>query len=144
MTNFHKDKQQIIDWLDKYQVNNYTLIPDEKYSSVVNVDSNVFLNDENLTSIPVKFNIIKGDFYCENNKLTSLEFCPEIVNGDFYFNCNPKLKKLQLVRNFNLIYLEHKKILATQFAEILATQFAEKLSNDLPSDFHKKNVKIKI
>ena len=84
MTNFYKDKQQIIDWLDKYQVKNYTLIPNEKYGFVIDVSGDVDLRSRKLFNIPVKFNkIIKG-FDCSNNNLISLEFCPKVTGGSFY------------------------------------------------------------
>jgi len=39
--------------------------------------------------LPVKFNLIKGNFICNNAKLTSLENSPKIVNGEF--NCSNNL-----------------------------------------------------
>lgn len=39
--------------------------------------------------LPVKFNLIKGNFICNNVKLTSLENSPKIVNGEF--NCSNNL-----------------------------------------------------
>ena len=116
MNEFYKDKQQITNWLDKYQVKNYTLILDEKYGFVVDIDGDFKLNDKNLTNIPVKFNIVKGDFYCDNN---------------------PKLREIQNIFNFNLIYLEHKKLLAI-------INFAKKLDNDLSDKHNKKIIAIKI
>ena len=83
MTNFYKDKQQIIDWLDLYEVKNYTLVPDEKYGFIVNVNGNVYLSDKKLLSIPVKFSEVVGSFSCYSNKLTSLEFSPQIIGDDF-------------------------------------------------------------
>ena len=44
MTNFYKDKQQIINWLDAYEVKNYKLVPDEKYGFFVDVNNDVDLN----------------------------------------------------------------------------------------------------
>lgn len=44
MTNFYKDKKQITNWLDKYGVKNYILIPDEKYGFVVDVNGSVDLS----------------------------------------------------------------------------------------------------
>ena len=178
MSNFYTDKQQIINWLDKYGISKYILIPDKQYGFIVNVNSNVNLFNNNLTHIPVKFNEAKGNFYCHVNKLTSLEFSPQIVKGNFdcgnnkftslefcpqtvgnYFSCNnnrltslefcpqaigdsfycdnnPKLKKIQKITDFKLIYLEHKKI--------LIAKFSDKLESDLINYNSKKTAKIKI
>ena len=86
MTKFYKDKQKIIDWLDKYEVKNYTLVPDKEYEFIVNVIGDVNLSFKDLIGIPVKFNEVSSSFYCRSNKLTSLEFSPQTVGGDF--NCN--------------------------------------------------------
>ena len=76
-------KSDIVNWLDKYSINNYTLVPDDKYGFIVDVRGDVGLSDNNLASIGVKFNIVHGDFFCSYNKLTSLESCPKIINGNF-------------------------------------------------------------
>ena len=94
MDKFYTDKQQIINWLDKYEISNYILIPDKQYEFIVNVNSNVNLFKNNLTHIPVKFNEVSGDFYCDNNQLTSLEFSPQTVGSGFYCHSN-KLTSLE-------------------------------------------------
>ena len=136
MTKFYTDEQQIIDWLKKHEVKKYTLVPDEQYGFVIDVNGDVDLSDKNLINIPVKFNTINGYFICNVNQLTSLEFCPQTVRGSFYCENNPKLKKLQKISDFKLIYLEHKKT--------LITKFSDKLENDLINDNSKKTAKIKI
>ena len=136
MTKFYKDKQQIINWLNKYKVENYTLIPDEQYGFIVNVNGDVDLSDKKLLNIPVKFSKVSGNFYCGYNKLTSLEFSPQTVGGNFSCNYNPKLKEIQEINDFNLIFLEHKKT--------LITKFSDKLEHELINDNSKKNAKIKI
>ena len=83
MTNFYKNKRQIINWLEKHKVKSYTLVPDEQYIFIVNVTGAVYLSNKDLTNIPVKFNEVNGDFYCNHNQLTSLEFCPQKVDGNF-------------------------------------------------------------
>ena len=94
MTNFYTDEKQIIDWLDKYKVKNYTLVPDEQYGFVVNVIGDVNLNDKKLFNIPVKFSEVTGIFNCSDNQLTSLKFCPQIV--ELNFNCsNNQLTSLE-------------------------------------------------
>ena len=178
MTNFYKNKQQIINWLEKHEVKNYILVPDEKYGFVVDVNGNVNLFGKYLINIPIKFNnvsisfncgynqltslefspqkvggsficqsnqldslefcpqAISGVFSCSYNKLTSLEFCPETIGGKFYCNDNQLLKEIQQINDFNLILLEHKKI--------LITKLSDKLENDLSNDNSKKTAKIKI
>ena len=49
----------------------------------VNVDGNVNLYNKNLTSIPVQFGYVGGDFYCVDNKLTTLQGAPREVGGNF-------------------------------------------------------------
>ena len=178
MTKFYKEEQKIINWLDKYEVKNYKLLPDEQYGFIVNVTGYVDLSDEKFLSIPIKFSEVTGSFNCSNTKITSLEFCPQTVggnfdcshnqltslkfcpqtvNGSFYcshnklaslefspqtigrsFYCdhNPKLKEIQKISDFKLIFLEHKKI--------LIAKFSDKLENDLSNDNSKKITKIKI
>ena len=157
MNNFYKDKQQIINWLDKYDIKNYTLMPDEQYGFVIDVNGSVDLSHKELINIPVKFNEVSGDFHCHINKLTSLEFSPQTVCGNFLcnhnkltslefcpqtvsdsFDChnNPELKEIQKITDFKLIYLEHKKI--------LATNLSDKLNDDLIDDNSKKTARIKI
>ena len=83
------NKEEIISWLSKYEITNYTIHD----NLVVDVHKNVLLNSKNLTSLPFQFGIIKGSFYCHHNQLTSLEHCPKIVHG--YFACyNNKLTSL--------------------------------------------------
>ena len=47
------------------------------------VPERVIFIDKNLTEIPIKFNIVNGDFSCAYNKLTSLKYCPKEVKGNF-------------------------------------------------------------
>ena len=107
----YNNKQDIINWLDKYEIINYTINEDLS----VDVDGNVWLYEKNLTEIPVKFNIIKGHFNCNYNQLTSTNFFPKeicssfncynnnlknlndfpkIVTGSLSFDKNPKLKNI--------------------------------------------------
>ena len=94
MTKFYKDKEQIINWLDKHKVYNYALIPDERYDFIVNVSGNVNLRNKDLFYIPVKFGEVTGSFWCHSNQLTSREFCPQTVGRDFYCS-NNQLDSLQ-------------------------------------------------
>jgi hypothetical protein len=51
----------------------------------VDVNSSVVMNSMGLTEIPVKFGVVKGVFYCYDNKLTTLKNCPNVIKG--YFQC---------------------------------------------------------
>ena len=98
-------KQSIKEWLDRMSIENYTINDD----LTVDVDGDVYINDENLITIPFKFNkingyfdcsfnnltslkgsptTINGRFYCNNNELTTLEYCPTTINGEFYCDNN--------------------------------------------------------
>ena len=84
------NKQDIINWLDKYNIKNYTINED----LTVDVDGNVNLYSKGLTEIPVQFNKINGNFGCSDNKLTSLKGFPKEVNGYFWCSVN-KLTTLE-------------------------------------------------
>lgn len=79
-------KEDIIAWLDKYRINNYELIKDLHYGFMVNVHEEVNLMNQGLDYLPVKFNIVEGNFFCLRNKLTCLYGAPERVKGTF--NCS--------------------------------------------------------
>lgn len=89
MNKFFKNKTQIIDWLERNEIENYELLPDNEYGFVVNTNSGVDLNGRSLKFIPVKFNIAKWNFDCSNNQLTSLEFSP--VKVERTFSCSNNL-----------------------------------------------------
>ena len=93
MSNLLKNKKDIIKWLETYNIENYTLIEDNQYGYLVDVDDSIDLSQKSLKKIEVKFNHIKGDFNCSHNELISLIGAPQIVDG--YFDCsNNKLKNL--------------------------------------------------
>ena len=85
-----KDKEEIKNWLDQYEVKNYTINDD----FTVDVDGYVNISGNFLTHIPVQFGIIKNNFYCNANVLKSLQGGPKTVHGDFYCN-NNQLTSLQ-------------------------------------------------
>ena len=49
----------------------------------IDVDGDVFINNNDLIKIPFKFRNVSGYFDCSNNKLTSLEGAPNNVSRDF-------------------------------------------------------------
>ena len=57
----------------------WTLLPDGRYD----VDGDVDLSNQHLTTLPYRFRNVSGDFDCSYNKLTSLEGAPREVGGDF-------------------------------------------------------------
>ena len=65
----------------KYGIKNYTINDDGS----IDVYNSVHIDSKKLKKLPLKFNKIDGDFYCNCNRLTSLKGCPKEVNGDF--NC---------------------------------------------------------
>ncbi len=111
-----KSKEQITNWLNLYNIKHYTLIPDEIYGFIVNVQGSVFLAGKNLNCIPIKFHNVTGDFTLSNNNLTSLMGSPNIVQGHFNL-CYNKLTSLEggpqevfghfIVSNNNLTNLFH-------------------------------------
>lgn len=76
MNKFYKNPQVIKIWIELYKIKNYHLRQNKEFDFLVDVEENVSLNNKNLTSIPVKFGIIRGSFSCKNNRLTSLDFAP--------------------------------------------------------------------
>lgn len=65
--------------IEKFGIKNYIIDDDLN----VNVKGDVDISGRGLIKIPIKFNIIDGDFNCSNNKLTNLVNSPMTVNGIF-------------------------------------------------------------
>ena len=65
----------------KYNIVNYTINDD--YTIDVNGDVSFYI--KGLSKIPLKFNIVSGNFSCAFNNLTTLEGSPKSVGG--YFSC---------------------------------------------------------
>ena len=85
------NEQEIINICKKYNIKNYTINPDGS----IDVDGFTNISDKRLTKLPLKFNKIKGEFYCSYNNLTSLEGCPKEVGGSFFCNGCIKLNSLE-------------------------------------------------
>ncbi len=68
----------------KYDIINYTINNDGS----IDVDGDVLLYYQRLTSLPLKFNRVSGDFCCNGNELTSLKGSPKYVGGFFKSNTN--------------------------------------------------------
>ena len=73
-----KTEEEIKLWLDSMEIKGYTINKD----LTVDVSGNVNLSSQKITSLPVQFGKITGNFYCNNNnKLTSLKGSPIHVGG---------------------------------------------------------------
>lgn len=83
MNTLLKNKEDIIAWLDSYDVAGYTLIQHPEYGFIVDVVGSVDLRGKGLTRIAVKFGKVGRDFDCGDNALTSLEGAPSIVVRNF-------------------------------------------------------------
>jgi hypothetical protein len=59
------------------------------------VDVDVDLSHKGLTEIPIKFGVVKGSFFINNNKLTSLENSPREVEVSFKCSENKNLTSLK-------------------------------------------------
>ena len=68
----------------KYGITNYTINSDGS----IDVDGRVNLSEKKLTKLPLKFNKVSGNFYCNHNQLTTLEGSPKEVGGNFYCDHN--------------------------------------------------------
>lgn len=79
-------EKSIRKWLDKYEVQNYTLIEDKEHGFILDVEGDVTLDFKKLEEIKIQFNVVKGSFDCQGNILTDLNFSPIEVGGNF--NCS--------------------------------------------------------
>lgn len=52
----------------------------------IDVDGDVYMENMNLTEIPVKFGIVCGNFICTNNKLTTLKNYPHTMGVTSFFH----------------------------------------------------------
>jgi len=86
MKTFLKTKIEIESWLNRMEIDNYTLSKSSEYGYVVDVKGSVDISGKNLTSIPVKFHQVSEDFNCCHNALTSLTGSPESVG--YHFMCD--------------------------------------------------------
>ena len=83
------NEQEIREICEKYNIKNYIINTDGN----IDVDGNINLSSRGLFKLPLKFNVVSGVFYCNDNNLISLEGCPKEVGGNFSCVAN-KLKSL--------------------------------------------------
>ena len=84
----------------EYGITDYTINSDGS----IDVNGSVYLNDKNLTELPLKFNKVGGDFDCSGNFITSLLRCPKEVGGYFYCYNN----ELTTLKGYNGDYNKNK------------------------------------
>ena len=88
--NFPTTREEVIEVCERYRIKNYTINDDLS----IDVDGDVNLSYGNLEYLPLKFNYVSGNFYCNNNALESLEGSPQTVGGGFQCSQN-ELKTLE-------------------------------------------------
>ena len=84
------NKEEILEWLETYNRNN------SKCKYTINDDMSIDVKGSvKLTKIPgnkitdgIKFNIVSGDFKCNDINLTTLDGSPKKVGGDFHSYSN--------------------------------------------------------
>lgn len=110
MTDFYKTEKEIIDWLDRYNITQYTLKAHKKYGFVVNIDGDLVISNKQFVEVPVKFEHVTGFFNCSSNELTSLEFAPSFVGGNYSCSKNnlTSLKFLPQSINGNFYCYQNK------------------------------------
>ena len=72
----------------------------ELKNGLYNVKGSVKLNKK-VEKLPVKFGIVSGYFYCDNNKLKTLEGAPKSVVGNFY--CDENLYDTKEYKKFKIL-----------------------------------------
>ena len=82
--------QEIEKICEDYKINNDTI----RSGGIVDVAGDVYLNDNNMSELPLRFGSIRDDFFCCRSKLTSLVGSPHTVGRSFYCNGN-KLTSLE-------------------------------------------------
>ena len=78
-TQFLSDEASIREWLDKYEVKDYTINGD----FTVSVNGPLALDNKGIEEIPVKFSEITGSIDVTTNRLKRIDWAPAKVNGDF-------------------------------------------------------------
>ena len=86
--------QDLIDRFNLYQDTN----------GLWNSDGDVDLTEQGFVQLPLRFGVVKGDFFCAYNELTILEGAPQSVGGWFGCTGNP-LPPNELKRTVRRTYL---------------------------------------
>ena len=77
------NQKEIEHWLREHNVQNWTIIEDENWKYIVNVEGDVLIDDLNLDCIPFKFGQVKGNFNVSNNDMKNLIGSPDYVGGNY-------------------------------------------------------------
>jgi hypothetical protein len=81
-------KKLICEWMNniRYNLQKIEFVEEKNGKPVINYHGDINLFNCKLTSLPLYFNEVDGDFVCSHNQLTSLEGAPEEVRRQF--NCS--------------------------------------------------------
>jgi hypothetical protein len=141
-----KTKRTIQNWLEKYNVQHYTINDD----LTVDVNDSVNLHEMELTKICVQFGIVHGNFYCGNNRLTSMqgfpyevrgslfcqgnkitnfEYCPKVVFEDFNCTFNPILSIKEITSRIGGTFSHCTTPLYSKIIELDSHYVLDKKSN---------------
>lgn len=70
--------------LKKYNISDYTIYSDDS----IDVNHTVNISNRNLYEMPIKFNNVRGNFYCAQNNLKTLERGPSNCEGSYWCDDN--------------------------------------------------------
>ena len=80
--------EEILDWVapicDKYEIQDWSISD----PGLVDADCDVYLEDLELTRLPLRFGTVTGNFWCSDNQLTTLEGAPQWVGKSFLCSNN--------------------------------------------------------
>jgi hypothetical protein len=85
-----KNYREVKEICDHYDIRNWTLNNDGS----LDINGDLDLSSMGLTKLPLKFNRVSGDFYCDDNQLTSLLGSPQEV-GNLFSCTENKLTSLE-------------------------------------------------
>jgi hypothetical protein len=107
----------------------------------VDIKDNLYLNDEQLLSIPIHFNQVNGDVEFSNNQLTSLKNCPKKIEGSLYLN-NNALTQLDYLPEYVKGTIHLDKISEQEFKKLEKVKFFTDVviyfNPNQPPDYFKK------
>lgn len=101
-----KTKEEIEQWLNTMAIQNYYI----NDNFTVSVKGDVDLRNKLLDELPVKFDIVYGDFIIDNNNLTSLKGSPNRVTKSFSCSYNKLTSLKYLPHKMDYLFLMHNQI----------------------------------
>lgn len=81
--NFPRNTNEVNSVCKRFGIENYTINDDLS----IDVNGSIIIY-KNLTTLPIKFNKVIGNFTCSYNNLTTLEGSPKYISGDFHCGTN--------------------------------------------------------